>query len=78
VNTGDILREVGAGYSAAESLAFSPNGLLLATGSGNGIVDLWRIDTLPALIRWVNENRYIRQLTCAEREQYNIEPRCDT
>jgi len=28
------------------------------------------------LLAWVHDNRYIRDFTCAERAQYQIEPLC--
>ncbi|MCA9895618.1 MAG: hypothetical protein KC615_21685, partial [Anaerolineae bacterium] len=37
----------------------------------------WRIDTDDDFLNWVYANRYIRDLTCAERELYRIEPLCE-
>ncbi|MEL7235022.1 MAG: hypothetical protein AAGK74_11020, partial [Chloroflexota bacterium] len=30
------------------------------------------------LVEWAQANRYIPELTCDEREQFNVEPLCDT
>jgi hypothetical protein len=38
----------------------------------------WRIDnTLEELVAWTEENRNLQELTCSEREQFNIEPLCE-
>ena len=58
------------------SVAFSPDGLTAASGSVSGTIRLWRIDALDALIAWAHGNRYVRDLTCAERERYGVEPLC--
>ncbi len=34
------------------------------------------VDLTPVTV-WINENRYIRQLICSERELYRIDPLCD-
>ncbi len=36
-----------------------------------------RIDTHEELVEWTEANRYIRELTCAERETYGVEPLCE-
>ncbi len=38
----------------------------------------WRLDDQDDLIAWIENNRYIREFTCQERELYNIEPLCGT
>jgi len=37
-----------------------------------------RIDTLPELIEWVHANRFVRELTCTERANFNIQPLCES
>ncbi len=32
--------------------------------------------TLPELKQWIADNRYVRDLTCQEKQQYNVEPLC--
>ena len=37
----------------------------------------WCIDTtLEKLVSWAEANHSLRELTCSEREQFNIEPLC--
>jgi WD40 repeat protein len=37
----------------------------------------YRIDSDEALLAWTQANRYIRDLTCTERETYQITPYCE-
>jgi WD40 repeat protein len=62
--------------STAYTLLFIPTGETLIAGSGNGQVSLWQRFTLPELIAWTQENRYLRPLTCSEREFYRVSPLC--
>jgi hypothetical protein len=45
----------------------------------DGALIEWQIADLPLdeLIEWTYANRYVRDLTCTEREQYRVEPLCD-
>ncbi|MEL7233233.1 MAG: hypothetical protein AAGK74_01975, partial [Chloroflexota bacterium] len=58
-------------------LAFSPDES--AAIAGTRTRDLSEVRTLPlnALIEWTTVNRYIPDLTCADRETYNIPPLCN-
>jgi hypothetical protein len=48
-------------------------------GSTDDTLAVWRLGdlSLPGLLSWIEENRYVRELTCAERAQYNVKPLCD-
>jgi hypothetical protein len=37
----------------------------------------YRIDSAEDLRAWTFKNRYVRELRCSEREQYQVEPRCE-
>ena len=43
-----------------------------------GSVIEWQISdmSLAELIDWIDANRYIRDFTCEERENYRLEPMC--
>ena len=47
--------------------------------SADGALIEWQIEDLPLeeLIEWTYANRYVRELTCEERETYRIAPLCD-
>jgi WD40 repeat protein len=58
--------------------AISPDGQLAAISVDETII-LYKLDVLSytELLDWIAENRYVRELTCEERELYRIEPLCD-
>ncbi len=59
-------------------VAFSPDAARLYSASGDGTVRAWQVSdwSLEDLLSWVQTNRYSRDFTCEEREQYRIEPLC--
>jgi WD40 repeat protein len=60
-------------------VAFAPDGRsALSGGVSDYIVREWRIDvSQEELMAWVEANRYVPELTCLQRVQYNIHPFCD-
>ena len=51
------------------------NPLAISAWSGLYVLRRWRIKRLSAdgLIEWARGNRYIRELTCAERQSYRLD-----
>lgn len=56
---------------------YSPLNDRVLSAAGDGTLILWRISDLFELHQWIEDNRYIRELTCYEREQFRIEPLCE-
>lgn len=56
---------------AVLSVVFSPDGQTLASAK------LWNISSLALMRKWVQENRYIREFTCEERQRFNMPVQCD-
>jgi hypothetical protein len=58
----------------------SLDGSMAITPAGGGTAILWDL-TLPSEVDgvrgWIEDNRYVRDLNCEERELYRIEPLCD-
>ncbi len=78
VESGAELRRFTGHTGDVRSVAFSPDGRFALSG-GDTTLRLWNIAlTLDELVSWVQSNRYIRDLTCAERELYKAEPLCPT
>lgn len=75
VATGERLR-IFSDPSIIMSVAFSPDGKTALSGTQDGRLTVWRIDPLDQLIEWTFANRYVREFTCNERNEYNLEPRC--
>ena len=62
--------------SDVRSIAFNPNGTMLASSSFREI-RLWNMTNLPYVRQWIQENRHIREFTCAERERFNMPVQCN-
>ncbi len=77
-NTGQELFHLTAHTQPAYSVAFSPDSRSAFSVSSDGLLVQWRLHefSLPELIRWVQANRYVRELTREERQRYRIEPLC--
>jgi WD40 repeat protein/serine/threonine protein kinase len=76
---GQILQRFAGQGDAVYAAAMSPDGTQLLSGSANSGVSLWaiRLD-YESLAAWIAENRFVRELTCAERNLYDIAPVCPT
>lgn len=60
------------------TVAISPDGRTALSTEADGTILQWRLaEPQPEeLLDWLAENRVLRELTCAEREAYGIEPLC--
>jgi hypothetical protein len=57
---------------------FTPDGKMIITISEDSEIIAWDISQLPDDFEaWVQENRYIPDLTCEQRELYQVEPLCE-
>ncbi len=73
--TGRLLYTYTYGDHIPHGVLFAPNGETFAATYDDAIV-FFKSGTRQALLDWVNNNRFVRQLTCAERERYTIKPLC--
>jgi len=56
-------------------LAFSPDGKMAAAGEVEGMISLWQtFSSLDDLISWTQQNRYVADLNCVQREIYGLTP----
>lgn len=59
------------------TVSFAPDGQLAAVGTRDGTLLTVRTFTLDRLIEWTEQNRFIRELSCQERDTFNIAPLCE-
>ncbi|MGD2178019.1 MAG: WD40 repeat domain-containing protein, partial [Anaerolineae bacterium] len=76
--TGEELRRFTEHAELVTGVTFSPDGERAFSVSLDGALIEWQVADLPLeeLIDWAYANRYVRELTCEEREQYRVEPLC--
>jgi WD40 repeat protein/DNA-binding SARP family transcriptional activator len=73
VETGQAIRR----YPGITPFALSPDGRsFFATVPSTGEVVEYRIDSESELLAWTLAHRYVRELTCSERDTYHLAPGC--
>jgi WD40 repeat protein len=78
LEAGELIRR-SDGHGVIFDLALGPDDQTIAFGSSDTTIAQWRLEdpSLNELKAWVAANRYLPELSCAEREMYQIEPLCD-
>jgi len=76
---GQIIRTLHGHDAAIRSLVFNPDGQTALSGGEDTNIIEWNIEnySLEELFDWIVRNRYVRELTCAERVLYAVEPLCE-
>jgi WD40 repeat protein len=82
VASGQAIRRLQGLDIRNNALAWSADGRMAVAGGGSstfsGQIAVWRLDVeLETLVGWTYQNRFVRELTCQEREQYQVVPPCD-
>lgn len=77
LSTGEELHRMNM-HSPIYSEVFSPdNNRAYATGLDGKLFELQINEkSLSELQDWIKDNRYLRELTCEERQQYHVDPQC--
>jgi WD40 repeat protein/serine/threonine protein kinase len=79
IETGDEVRRFTGHTDDVRSLAISADGRTILSGSGDDTMREWQLTLdLGELREWLNANRYVRDLTCAERDRFDVPPLCPT
>jgi WD40 repeat protein len=79
IQNGEPLRHYAGHTDELMTVAWHPDGEEALSGGRDGQAIRWRIDAdLETFLNWVEGNRYVRRLTCAERDAFNAEPLCDS
>jgi WD40 repeat protein/DNA-binding SARP family transcriptional activator len=76
---GALIRRT-VGHGTIFDINLAPDGQTVFFGSSDTTITQWRFGypSLETLKTWVAANRFLPELTCAEREMYQIEPLCDS
>jgi WD40 repeat protein len=79
LESGETIRRWG-GHGAIFDIALAPDGRTSLVGSSDTTIVQWRLGnpSLDELREWIQANRYVRDLTCQERDLYRVEPLCDS
>jgi WD40 repeat protein len=77
-NTGQELYDLSVHSHPVYSVTFSPDSKSAFSVSSDGLLVQWNISekSPQEWIDWIYANRYVRQLTCAEKIQFRIESSC--
>lgn len=76
IATGESLNRFENHSDWIQEVVFSPDESFAVSAGQDNVVRRWRIQrTANDLIGWARDNRYIRELSCAERQSYRLE--CD-
>jgi len=77
VEEGQLVRRYET-QGAVHDVAIAPDGRSAVFGTSGGVIIRWRLSnpSLGEVQTWIEDNRYLPELTCEERERYRIEPLC--
>ncbi len=77
LDAGEEIQRFSGHTDAVRSVAFAPDATIFMSASADSSIKLWLVRlTLDDLREWVSNNRFTRELTCAERERFGVEPLC--
>jgi len=74
INSGLEVRRLEGHREWINQAVFSPDGQFAISGAWDETIRLWHIHDLAGIVDWTKENRYIRDLTCGERQIYLVDP----
>jgi WD40 repeat protein/serine/threonine protein kinase len=78
VTTGIELRSFEGHPDTVWAVAISPDGKTALSASEDTTIHLWQLSrTAAELLSWVDQNRYVRDFSCTERQTFFIEPQCE-
>lgn len=79
VNTGQELRRLDGHTNWISAVLFMNDGEHVISGAQDNTIRLWQTPQQSSeIVNWADNNRYVRELSCGEREQFRVEPLCET
>jgi WD40 repeat protein len=73
VNVSEPLYRLNGHSSAVASVQFSADGKMILSGSADSSLIEWLHQSPEDLVDWVHSEHYLREITCTERRQYQLE-----
>jgi WD40 repeat protein len=73
IETPDPIYTLRGHSGAVASIRFSGDGKTILSGGSDASIIQWQHQTPEELIAWLRSGYYLRDLTCAERRQYQLE-----
>ncbi len=74
---GEQLRILEGHETMVQGVAFLSGGGTIVSASADGALRSWNLALdLGQLLSWTSSNRYVRELSCSERELYRLLPAC--
>lgn len=79
VPSGELIRQFGTPGTVIFDVTLGPDGRTVFAGSSDHTIGQWQLGnpSLAELKAWIEANRVVRVLTCAERVLYDVEPFCE-
>lgn len=74
---GELVRRY-EGQGSIYDATLAPDGKSVFFGTSEGTIIQWRMSnpSTGELLDWIEENRYLPELSCREREKYHVKPLC--
>ncbi len=77
IATGEEIQRFTGHRDEIQSLVFAPDGEQVLSVAGDGTIKQWGLRLgYDALVEWIESNRHVRELSCAERERFGVLPLC--
>ena len=78
ISTGQELLRFDAHQDWISEVQFLSDGRTAIAADQRNIMIMWEVaSTTNQIQTWASDNRYVRDLTCGEREQFRVEPLCE-
>jgi len=80
IASGQEIRRLNGHTNWTSEVGFTPDGKFALSSGQDNTLRLWQVPRTPdEIVAWAEANRYVRALTCNEREQYRLEtdPLCE-
>ncbi|MEQ8677878.1 MAG: protein kinase [Aggregatilineales bacterium] len=79
ISTGQEIRRLDGHTNWISEVLFLQDGEHVISGAQDNTIRLWQTPQRSSeVVNWAINNRYVRELSCGEREQFRVEPLCES